>query len=259
MENTHKLGLYISYYLARFDKEAYKNLGYGNKLETHNKISELLSVKSSNLRNWRDEFDPLFSNRVGWYQRPMIASRIKVVQALENLDELQIREIVKEILSGRIQKEKDELDQLLSIVINNQEKDLTTNFILRGPTGRAAEEFFINYFSEFKKPIEGHLIDCRELGIGYDFRIETKNENYYVEVKGISDISGGVLFTNKEWTVAESKGDYYFLCIISNLREQPHVLLIQNPKEKLNPKISIHTQIQVNWSITKNQLSSFYD
>lgn len=44
MDNNHKLGLYVSYYLAQFDKEAYLNLWFGNQVEPHNKISELISV-----------------------------------------------------------------------------------------------------------------------------------------------------------------------------------------------------------------------
>jgi len=94
MEDNHKLGLYVSYYLSRFDDEAYQNLGFGKQLETHNKIGELLSVNSHTVKNWRDEFDPLFGHRADWYQRPMIPSRLNVSQALELLDEFNARNIV---------------------------------------------------------------------------------------------------------------------------------------------------------------------
>src|SRR5260221_11191835 len=105
MENNHKLGLYVSYYLSRFDKEAYSNLGLGNQEETHNKIGQLLSIKPHTVKNWRDEFDPLFGHRAGWYQRPMNPSRIRVVQALDDLNEAQIRGIVNDILSSKIKEE----------------------------------------------------------------------------------------------------------------------------------------------------------
>ena len=83
MEENQKLGLYVSYYLSRFNKVAYEKLGYGNMSNTHNKIGELLSVPPNTIRNWRDEFDPLFGHRAGWYQRPMTQSRLRVVKALE--------------------------------------------------------------------------------------------------------------------------------------------------------------------------------
>jgi len=205
----------------------------------------------------RDEFDPLFGNRVGWYQRPMSPSRVRVAQALENIDEPQLREIVMEIISGRIQNEEEDLDQLLNIIPNKEKK--TTTFILRAPTGKLAESFFQKHFSENKVPISGRLVDCRDLGVGYDFRIETNKNNYFIEVKGLSDFSGGILFTNKEWTVARHEKEKYFLCVVSNLAEKPEIIFIKNPAKLLTPKKNIFTSIQINWSVTQNQLGELHD
>ena len=259
MENNHKLGLYVSYYLSRFDEQAYQNLGFGNQMETHNKIGEILSVNPHTVKNWRDEFDPLFGHRVGWYQRPMNPSRIRVAQALESLDEQQVQSIVKDILTGKLIEEPDAEEQLLSIASDDSKGRAPQPFIVRAPTGKAAEEFFLTHYSENKKPVEGKLIDCRDLGVGYDFRIEKGDNKFFVEVKGISDFSGGVLFTNKEWTVAKSEGNNYFLCIISNLSEKPEIVFIQNPAEKLNPKKNIYTSIQISWGVTQNQLAELND
>lgn len=255
MENNHKLGLYVSYYLARFDKKAYEKLGFGNQVETHRRIGELLSVNPHSVQNWRDEFDPLFGHRAGWYQRPMIPSRVQVVQALEELDEPQILEIVRDILSS---EKKDEFEELLKVVTTNDQKKGNSKYILRGPTGKAAEEFFIKYFKEYKKPVSGKLIDCRDLGVGYDFRIDRENLNCYVEVKGLSEYSGGVLFTNKEWYTAKKEGAKYFLCVISNLNEKPNIVFINNPANKLKPMKNIFTSIQINWSVSQTQLSEYY-
>jgi len=259
MENNHKLGLYVSYYLSRFDEEAYQNLGFGNQVETHNKIGELLSVKPHTVKNWRDEFDPLFGHRAGWYQRPMNPSRIRVAQALENLDELQVRSIAKDILTGKIQEEPDEEEQLLTIASDETKGKSTQKFILRAPTGKAAEEYFQKHFSENKFPVDGKLIDCRDLGVGYDFRIETVTEKYFVEVKGLSEFTGGVLFTNKEWATAKEHGEKYFLCVVSNLNEKAEIVFIQNPADKLNPKKNIYTSIQISWSVTQSQLAELND
>lgn len=259
MENNHKLGLYVSYYLSRFDEQAYKNLGLGNQLHTHKKIGEILSVKKQTVQNWRDEFDPLFGHRAGWHQRPMNPSRIRVAQALENLDEFQVRSIVKDILSGKIKEEPGEEELLLSIVSEETKEKSIQKFILRVPTGKAAEEYFQNHFSKNKQPINGKLVDCRDLGVGYDFRIETATDKYFVEIKGLSEFTGGVLFTNKEWATAKKHRDKYFLCVVSNLNEKAEIVFIQNPADKLNPKRNIHTSIQISWSVTQTQLAEHND
>jgi hypothetical protein len=259
MENNHKLALYVAYYLSRFNNEALTNLGYTTWNSAFDDIGKRLNVNKHSVKNWRDEFDPLFEHRAGWHQRPMIPSRIRVVQALENLTESQIKEIVNDILSGRILENKDELEQLLSVIIADDSIKSVARFILRTPTGKAAEESFMSFFNKNKKPIEGNLIDCRDLGIGYDFRIETINDKYFVEVKGLAEISGGILFTDKEWRTAKEHGEKYFLCVVSNLNKIKKISFIQNPSDKLNPKKNIYTSIQINWSVTQNQLAELND
>lgn len=75
MENNHKLALYVSYYLSRFDKIAYEHLGFGKQQPTHKRIGEILGVKPHTVQNWRDQFDPIHGNRKGWHQREMTQSR----------------------------------------------------------------------------------------------------------------------------------------------------------------------------------------
>jgi hypothetical protein len=259
MENNHKLGLYVSYYLSRFDKEAYQNLGFGKQLATHKRIGQLLNINPHTVKHWRDQFDPLHGHRVGWYQREITQSRINVANALEELNEAQIRGIVNDILSGEIKEVPDEEEQLLRIATDETTSTSTQKFILRAPTGKAAEEYFLKYFSENKKPVDGKLIDCRDLGVGYDFRIETGTEKYFVEVKGLSEFTGGVLFTNKEWSTAKEHEEKYFVCVVSNLSEKAEIKFIQNPAYKLSPKKNIYTSIQISWSVTQNQLAVIND
>jgi hypothetical protein len=259
MEDNHKLALYVAYYLSRFNIEAYVNLGYDTMYEAHEDIGRILAVNPHTIKNMRDQFDPLHGHRVGWYQDPLSPSRVRVVQALENLDEKQIREIVKDILSGKIQTDEEELDQLLNLVTTDDSKYEASKYILRGPTGKAAEECFLKHFKENKKPIDGNLIDCRDFGVGYDFKIETKDKIIFIEVKGLSDYSGGVLFTNKEWTVAIHEKDNYFLCIVSNLKGKSNIIFIQNPAGKLNAKRNLYTILQISWSVTQNQLNELND
>lgn len=249
--------MYVSYYLSRFNDQALSNLGYTNWTNAYQDIGNHLNVKPLSIRNWRDEFDPLFGHRAGWYQRPMAPSRIKVVVAFEELNEVQIRSIVKDIISGKIKEVPDEETQLLSIVPDNV-KD-KKEFILRGPTGKAAENYFIQYYKEFSKPKEGVLIDCRDLGCGYDFKIESNGLEFFIEVKGMAQFTGGILFTDKEWSTATEKKDTYYLCIVKNVGTSPEISFIQNPSIKINPKRNIYTTIQINWQVTENQLKKIDD
>src|SRR5690606_32095135 len=110
----------------------------------------------------RDEFDPLFGYRAGWYQRPMSPSRTNVALALEKLEEPELRAIVEDILSGKIQGDTENLNHLLSIADENSDKDRTSSFILRGATGKKAEQFFIEYHSLNNLPKAGELDDTRD-------------------------------------------------------------------------------------------------
>ncbi|MVN91458.1 DUF3883 domain-containing protein [Mucilaginibacter aquatilis] len=257
MDNRRKLALYPAYYLARFNEVAYARLGYGTMNETHRAIAEILDVKQTTLKQMRDEFDPLFGNRAGWYQKKMIVSRELVAKAMEGLGENDVFAIVTEILNRGIQN-ADSIAVLLAVPGSSDRKKSSPVFVPRGPTGRKAEEIFMKWYAVHKLPAAGRLIDTRELGTGYDFEIETENSSLFVEVKGIGEAEGGIGFTGKEWETALRNGDSYYLVVVAAVKSAERILLIQNPASKLKPKQNIITTIQVNWSITSGQLSAFY-
>lgn len=259
MEENHKLALYVSYYLSRFNDHALKNLGYRTWNEAFNDISQKLSVNVHSVKNWRDEFDPLFGFRVGWHQRPMSPSRKNVALALENLDELEIRSIVEDILSGKIDKNSENLKTLLEIANDSHGLESGSSFILRGPTGKKAEDFFIEYHRTNNLPIAGELIDTRDFGCGYDFEIKSNIGQHCIEVKGLASDKGGILLTNKEWEIAKQKGKKYSICIVSNVNDSPKISFINDPFSKLKPKKNIIQSVQVQWSVSNNELQHFYD
>lgn len=259
MENNHKLTLYVTYYLARFDTIALDKLGYKNWESAFLDISIKLNVKKHTVRNWRDEFDPLFGHRAGWYQRPMSPSRTNVALALENLEEPEIRAIIEDILSGNIESDTENLNQLLSVANDSSDNESNSSFILRGPTGRKAEQFFIEYHSNNQLPIAGELIDTRDLGCGYDFEIKFATNRHFIEVKGLAKNVGGILFTNKEWEKAKLEREKYTICLVSNINESPEISFINDPFSKLNPKKNIIQTVQVQWSVSNNELQRIND
>ncbi len=257
--NPNLLAIIVAFYLSKYDKKGLKNLGFKNDSEAFETTAKILGIKKNYVKFRRDEFDPIHPWRKGW-QRQMDNRIIKSIEALQDLEEPDLRDIVQGILHDENYRKSEDVKQITSLFSEDKKERVAIGkFVLRAPTGKAAEEFFLNYYSQSKKPIEGKLIDCRDLGVGYDFRIEKADNKFFVEVKGISDFSGGVLFTNKEWTVAKSEGDNYFLCVISNLIETPKIIFIQNPAIKLNPKKNIYTTIQISWSVTQYQLAELND
>jgi len=254
MEENHKLTLYISYYLSRFNELGLANLGYSTWNEAFDDVAQKLNVNKHSVKNWRDEFDPLHGHRAGWHQLPMSPSRVRVVRALEGLEEEEIRSLVIDILDGSIKDDIENYEELLKVVSDGK-KIGGSKFILRGPTGRKAEEFFIEYYKNHSEPITGTLIDTRDMGCGYDFEIRN-SESYFVEVKGLAEESGGLLFTNKEWETAKKAQDKYFLALVSKINTTPEITFFNNPATTLNPKKNIVTTIQIQWSISTNELKN---
>lgn len=255
MNRNRRLAMIVAYYLSRFDKEGVTKLGYGTLNQAFEDISEILDVKRNTLKNWRDEFDPIHPFRKGWYQRPMSPSRVRVVEALQDLDEFAIRQIVIEIINNTQFRESAETDNLTSFIGDEVKPKRRVSFILRGPTGKKAEDYFVNWFnSSTEKPISGKLTDMRYMGCGYDYEITSGSEKNCIEVKGLASDTGGILFTNKEWVTAIEKEDKYFLALVSNLDKKPLLTLIQNPARKLRAEKKIYTTIQISWTIGKDIL-----
>lgn len=257
--NPNILAIIVAFYLSKYDKQGLKNLGFKNDADAFESTAKILGIKKNYVKFRRDEFDPIHPWRKGW-QRPMDNRIIKSIEALQDLEEPDLRDIVLGILHDEKYRNSEDVKQITSLFSEDKkEKVAVGKFVLRAPTGKAAEEYFQKHFSENKKPVDGKLIDCRDLGVGYDFRIETATEKYFVEVKGLSEFTGGVLFTNKEWATAKEHGEKYFLCVVSNLNEKAEIVFIQNPADKLNPKNNIYTSIQISWSVTQNQLAELND
>lgn len=257
MKPQNELALIVGYFLSRMDKEGYLLLGYKTFGEATEKIGEILGAKKNTIKNMRDEFDPYHQNsRIGW-KRELSGSRLKVFKSFQDTDDTTLLEIVKEILHNKEFKESEEYRDIHALFGKDGDfpkQKSTTVFILRGPTGKAAEAFFLENFKETAEPVSGEIVDCRDLGVGYDFEIKAAGTSYFVEVKGLATESGGILFTNKEWQTAQKCRENYFLALVKNVSSKPEISFIQNPAEKLKTKKNIYTTIQLNWSVSEKDL-----
>jgi hypothetical protein len=257
MKPQNELALIVGYYLSRLDKEGYLLLGFKTFAEAIEKIQEVLRVKKNTIKNMRDEFDPYHrNNRIGW-KRELRGSRLIVLEAFQNIDDSVLLEIVKEILCNKEFRDTEEYRNIHTLFLKgvgyfkNKSSRTKSVFVLRGPTGKAAESFFLESFRNKSLAITGTIVDSRDLGCGYDFEIKNNSRSYFIEVKGLAMAEGGVLLTNKEWQTALKYGEEYYLAVVKNLSTKPNIEMIHNPALNLRPKRNIYTTIQVNWIISK--------
>lgn len=237
----------VSYYLSRFNEEAVANLGYKSWKNAFEDLSQKLQINKHTIKNWRDEFDPFHGYRVGWYQREARKTIANIISQFELLEEYDIRQIVEEIING---------NEINLPEIDTSEKEVISKpiFILRGPTGRRAEHFFIEYHRANNLPFSGKLIDTRDWGCGYDFEIKSESNQHFIEVKGLASNTGGLLFTNKEWEMAKKERTKYTVCLVSNINDSPEISFINDPFSKLNPRKNIIQTVQVQWCVSNNEL-----
>ena len=249
---NNEQAIVVSYYLSRFNNEAVNNLGYKSWKDAFDDLSDKLQINKHTIKNWRDEFDPFHGHRAGWHQRQPRKTISNIISQFEQLEEFDIRQIAIEIINGN----KIDLPE-----IDSSENEVVTNpiFILRGPTGKKAEQFFIEYHRLNNLPVAGELIDTRDLGCGYDFEIKSESSQHFIEVKGLANNIGGLLFTNKEWETAKQERTKYTVCLVSNINDSPEISFINDPFSKLTPRKNIIQTVQVQWSVSNNELQGIND
>lgn len=144
MKENHILALFFAYYLARFNLQAYSHLGYSTMLGVHKGIGKILQVNSHTVKQLRDGFDPLFGHRVGYYQVPLTKSSVQVAQALQDLDEYGVYNIVKEFLEAAAEGRRIENGQIACVIITEKKKSSTVSYVLRTAAGKRWKNFSYN-------------------------------------------------------------------------------------------------------------------
>ncbi len=231
-------------YLSKFDVVGLRQLGFKSFIEAFNVIGFALGVQPASVKNYRDEFDPLFPNdRKGWHKRPM---RVYCKAVYDNFASLGLDEF-STLLKRLIYKQHD-LDILME-EIEKDESDKKSSFAQRLITGQAAEQYFISKYKEVNLFSEFEIEDTTKLGCGFDFKLTSKDIFYGVEVKGMNEAKGSIALTNKEHSVASILGDRYFLFVVKNFKENPFHDLYQNPLDGMLSFNRIEQQIiQISWS-----------
>lgn len=259
MDEKRKEAQIVAFYLSKFDKTALKNLGYTNNSQAFKEIGNILGVLPNYIKLSRDEFDVVHPHRKGWHKRPLSPATKTIISKFESLDEYSLRSIIIDILDKNKTPDTTKSIENIVSVISSEEEKKSPEYTSRGITGKKAENFFMKWIKNnthhFDKNEGLELIDMRENGCGYDFKIKSNKEELSIEVKGILSENGSILFTQKEWEIAEKLREKYYLVIITNIENEKYkVKIINDPFGSFNPTRNIVEIIQTSWSISGNEL-----
>lgn len=232
-------------YLSKFDFEGLKYLGFDNFTEAFNVIGLAMGVKPMSVKNYRDEFDPLFPNdRKGWHKREIRKYCKNIFDTFNGLNLSDFSNLLKDIIY------KDHDMDVLMEEIAKSEGEKESSFAKRLITGQAAEQYFRDNFLSVDL-FKGYCIeDTTKAGCGFDFKLvpEKKDRYFGIEVKGLNEIKGNIALTNKEHTVADFLKNRYFIFVVKNFKEKPFHNIYQDPIKNLNFKRVENTVTQVNWN-----------
>lgn len=241
---TREKLILVGLYLSKYDSLGLKRLGFDSFLEAFNVIGYAMGSRPASIKNYRDEFDPLFPNRrKGWHKRVTRSYCLKVFEEYKDLDFESFTGLVESFV-GYNENAWSEVQR------KKKPGDRQSHFAQRLITGLAAERYFEAVrpsLSEF----EGYAMqNTTGLGCGYDFRLEIEpNKDFLaVEVKGLNGITGTLSLTPKEHEIARALNDRFFLFVVRNFKEAPFHEIFQNPlSSSLKFRKKERVTVQVSW------------
>lgn len=234
-------------YLAKYDSAGLRRLGFRSFAEAFNVIGFALGSQPASIKNYRDEFDPLFPNqRKGWHKRPIRDYCLRVFEEYESLD--------IELFTGLIKSFVGYDDNSLSGMRETEEKEeRASGFAKRLITGLAAEHYFETVHATIPAFQGLELENMTRLGCGFDFRLHAAKSDEFlaVEVKGLRELTGRLSLTPKEYEVAARMRDRFFLFVVKNFKESPVHEIFPDPLScRLEFERSERKVIQVSWLAT---------
>ncbi|HVB54851.1 MAG TPA: DUF3883 domain-containing protein [Candidatus Acidoferrales bacterium] len=242
---TREKLILVGLYLSKYDSLGLQRLGFDSFVEAFNVIGYAMGSKPASIKNYRDEFDPLFPNhRKGWHKRKTRNYCLRVFEEYGNLD--------LESFTGLVESFVGYDENAWSEFHPRKKKSGSPKsyFAQRLITGLAAEQYFESVrpsLSEFK----GYAVrNTTSLGCGYDFRLEAEPSKDFlvVEVKGLNGVTGNLSLTPKEYEIAMTLKDRFFLFVVRNFRESPFHEIFQNPLSgSLRFRKKERVMVQVSW------------
>lgn len=223
--STRDKSILIGLFLSKFDIEGLKALGFGGFTEALNTFGYAIGAKPASLKNYRDEFDPLFPNpRKGWHKRKLREYCKVFYDEYKDWDINIFSEFIKSIVYSNY-----EVETLVEKATRRKAKEGT--FAKRLITGQAAEQYFKYVYNQIPIFQNWILEDTTKLGCGFDFKLTSNSSDKFlgIEVKGLNGLSGNIALTEKEYSVAKYLKQDYFLFVVRNFIDKPNHIYYQNP------------------------------
>lgn len=231
-------------FLSKFDEDGLERLGFEGFTEAFNVLGYALGGQPARIKNYRDEFDPLFPNaRKGWHKRPRRDYCMKLFDAFGALGIEEFGNLLQALIGLN--------PKLVSEESAEGEKGYSPSvFGSRFVTGVAAENYFRAMQPRLPEFSDYLLEDTTLLGCGYDFRLQPKHGDDFlaVEVKGLKADRGNLSLTSREHHAAETFADRFVLFVVKNFSETPFHEVYRAPlMGPLQFKRQEQRIVQINW------------
>jgi hypothetical protein len=231
-------------YLAEYDVVGLKRLGFRSFAEAFNVIGYALGSKPASIKNYRDEFDPLFPNqRQGWHKRPIRDYCLKIFEEYKALD--------LELFAGLIKSFVGYDENIQSEGHTAEERgERASGFAQRLMTGLAAEHYFESVQPSLLEFQGLELENTTRLGCGYDFRLHKAKDDKFlaVEVKGLRGSRGSLSLTPREHEAAMAMRERFYLFVVMNFQKSPFHEIFPDPLSgRLEFERTERKVIQVSW------------
>jgi hypothetical protein len=231
----------IGYAMSRLDRRYLPLRGVPTWRKAFAEAGTALGCPALSIKNLRDEFDPIHGNRRrGWHQRPIRPNRQRVLESLQEVSDDALMALVERILDKDHESIAEAVDSMAAAPRTAQ------NVAQRLLTGRQAEEFFLAHSQPLVQIEPSALIDRRLSACGYDFAVSGRPE-LAIEVKGLRQLTGEVLFTDREWSEARTRLDHYWLVVVANLDATPQGKVVFDPAYHLEATCSYQTTVAAVW------------
>ncbi|MGH7169292.1 MAG: protein NO VEIN domain-containing protein [Gemmataceae bacterium] len=231
----------LGYAMSRLDGRYLQYRGVRTWRSAFEEVSEALTIRSSSIKNLRDEFDPVHCNqRRGWHQRPLRPNRQRVLDDLKDVSDDALMALVDRIIARDEEATVEAVDSLAAI------PRTAHNVAERLLTGRRAEDYFLAHSQSLIGIASDELVDRRQAACGYDFGV-TRRPEVGIEIKGLKPIAGELLFTDREWSEASIRLENYWLVVIGNLNSKPRGKVLLNPHRNLPATCSYQVTVAAVW------------
>ena len=212
--------------------------------------ADALTVPGTSIKNLRDEFDPVHGNRRrGWHRRPLRSDRHRVLDELKDVSNEALLELVSRILDGDHEAVAEAVDSLGAVT------SVAHNVAERLLTGRRAEDYFIERSADIIGVETVELVDYRQAARGFDFGVDGDPVRA-IEVKGIRQLHGEILMTDREWSEAGLRRSDYWLVVVGNLDGDPVPQVFRDPYRQLDARCVFSKSVTASWRSSVSVVSS---